>query len=483
MFIYRRKFIFISALTALMIVGFMATSLTSYFVAQESLSRNVSEQMLPLTSDNIYSEIQRDLLRPILISSVMATDTFVRDWALEGEEDSTRIISYLNEIQQQYDTITAFYVSEATRQYYHPTGVLKTVSEQDPADAWYFRVRGLQQDYEVNVDTDTADRSRVSIFINYRVLDYNGQYIGATGVGLSVAAVTRLIDIYQQRYDRSIYFIDRQGKVTLTGSDDQRLNQIQDEIGFSDVAAQILGSPMATLEYDSNNQTVFLNSRLVPEFDWYLIVEQVGSGDGERLDNTLLLNLLLSAAIMALVLTIAHFTLRSYQRKLEDMATKDRLTGVANRHLFEMIFEHLTRNMQRYPRPVSIISVDIDYFKMVNDNFGHQAGDLVLQEVCQLIIKHIRDSDTICRWGGEEFVLLLDYCQIDEAVLRAREIQAAMQNLAVTFGKSKIKVTLSMGIADYRPGEALSVLMARADTALYKAKKAGRNCIECADAR
>ncbi|MDO9477184.1 MAG: diguanylate cyclase, partial [Pseudohongiella sp.] len=159
MFIYRRKFIFISALTALMIVGFMATSLTSYFVVQESLSRNVSEQMLPLTSDNIYSEIQRDLLRPILISSVMATDTFVRDWALEGEEDSARIISYLNEIQQQYNTITAFYVSDATRQYYHPSGVLKTVSEQDPADAWYFRVRGLQQDYEVNVDTDTADRS------------------------------------------------------------------------------------------------------------------------------------------------------------------------------------------------------------------------------------------------------------------------------------------------------------------------------------
>ncbi|MDP1757512.1 MAG: GGDEF domain-containing protein, partial [Pseudohongiella sp.] len=180
--------------------------------------------------------------------------------------------------------------------------------------------------------------------------------------------------------------------------------------------------------------------------------------------------------------TIAHFTLRSYQRKLEDMATKDRLTGVANRHLFEMIFEHLTRNMQRYPRPVSIISVDIDYFKMVNDNFGHQAGDLVLREVCQLIIKHIRDSDTICRWGGEEFVLLLDYCQIDEAVLRAREIQAAIQNLAVPFGKSRIKVTLSMGIADYRSGEALDVLMARADTALYKAKKAGRNCIVCADA-
>src|SRR5690606_5642793 len=142
-------------------------SLTSYFVARESLSRNISEQMLPLTSDNIYSEIQRDLLRPILISSLMGTDTFVRDWALGGENDSERIIAYLTEIQQQYDTITAFYVSESTRQYYHPTGVIKTVNESDPADAWYFRVRNIRQPYEVNVDTDTADRSRVSIFINY----------------------------------------------------------------------------------------------------------------------------------------------------------------------------------------------------------------------------------------------------------------------------------------------------------------------------
>ena len=72
---YKRKYIFVTALTLLMIVGFTATSLTSYFVARDSLSSNISDQMLPLTSDNIYSEIQRDLLRPILISSVMASDT------------------------------------------------------------------------------------------------------------------------------------------------------------------------------------------------------------------------------------------------------------------------------------------------------------------------------------------------------------------------------------------------------------------------
>lgn len=142
---HKRKLISVVALAVLLIAGFLATSLTSYFVARDSLASSITDQMLPLTSDNIYSEIQRDLLRPILISSVMATDTFVRDWKLQGESDPQRIIAYLAEIQQEYDTITAFFVSEQSRQCYHPTGILKTVSETDPADAWYFAVRNQRE--------------------------------------------------------------------------------------------------------------------------------------------------------------------------------------------------------------------------------------------------------------------------------------------------------------------------------------------------
>jgi diguanylate cyclase (GGDEF)-like protein len=479
---YKRKVLFISALTALMIIGFMATSLTSYFVARDSLSRNISEQMLPLTSDNIYSEIQRDLLRPILISSTMATDTFVRDWSISGEEDPARITAYLNEIQRQYDTITAFFVSDATRQYYHPTGILKTVREDDPADDWYFRVRGLRAPYEVNVDTDTADRSRVSIFINYRVMDYAGQYLGATGVGLSVDAVTRLIDTYQTRYNRSIYFVDRQGTVTLTGSNDTRADRIQNEPGVRTVATQLLSSPSSSLTYlDEQDHEIFLNSRLVPEFDWYLIVEQDASDSGARLNDTLLVNSLLSIAIMALVLFIAHFTLRSYQRRLEEMATRDRLTGVANRHLFEMIFENLARSNQRYGYPTSLISIDIDHFKKVNDTYGHQAGDLVLQGVATLIRQHIRESDTLCRWGGEEFLLLLDHCTLDDAVERANRIREAVKTHSIAFGKTSIRVTLSMGATDYRQGESLEMFLARADAALYQAKAQGRDQVIRAD--
>jgi diguanylate cyclase (GGDEF)-like protein len=478
----RRKYLFVGALTILMVAGFMATSLTSYFAARDSLASSISDQMLPLTSDNIYSEIQRDLLRPILISSVMATDTFVRDWALSGEEDDERIIAYLSEIQNEYDTITAFYVSETTRRYYHPTGVLKTVTPQDPDDAWYFRVKDMRTPYEVNVDTDTADRSRVSIFINYRVLDFQGRYIGATGVGLSVQAVTRLIDTYQQRYNRTIYFVDRQGNVTLTGRDHQGVNRLQDRAGFASLATQILSTPSTSLDfYDQSGAHIYLNSRLVPEFDWYLIVEQQEAASAARLDSTLLNNLGLSAAIMILVLLIAHFTLRSYQRKLEDMATTDRLTGVANRHLFESIFEHVARSIKRYPRPVSLISIDIDYFKKVNDTHGHHAGDMVLQGVCTVIQESARDSDTLCRWGGEEFVMLLDNCSLEEAIKRADAIREAVKAHNIAFGRMTINVTLSMGVTGYHAGEPLERILSRADTALYQAKEEGRDRVVTAN--
>lgn len=103
-----RKRIFTLTISALVLLGFMATSLIGYFVARDSTSDQLQKQMLPLTSDNIYSEIQRDLLQPLLISSLMANDTFMINWAENGEQDPERLSEYLAQIQRKYNTITAF---------------------------------------------------------------------------------------------------------------------------------------------------------------------------------------------------------------------------------------------------------------------------------------------------------------------------------------------------------------------------------------
>lgn len=473
----RRKIYFVVALSALMILGFLATSLTSYYVARESLSSNISDQMLPLTSDNIYSEIQRDLLRPILISSLMATDTFVLSWVNDGEDELDEIRSYLSQIQQEYGTITAFFISDKTQNYYHPDGIIKVLSESDPADAWYYRARSLNRDYEVNVDLDTADQSRMSIFINYRVFDGRGNFIGITGVGLAVTAVSELVESYKQRYNRDIYFIDREGNHALDHGDGFS-TRIQNTPGIASLSTQILTTPSAALSYtDTSGSTVFVNSRFVPEFNWYLIVEQSGSEAEGIIRQTLLINILISGVILMIVLTGAHFTLRMYQGRLEEMATTDMLTKASNRHVVDGMFEQLSKAARRKGKSVSVICIDIDHFKEVNDTFGHQAGDTVIRGVADIIREYSRDTDVLCRWGGEEFLLLLNCCSSVEAAEIAENIRKAVKKYPVSYGREEIRVTISCGVSQTLAGESLDSVVTRVDAALYRAKEEGRDRI------
>src|SRR5690606_29978317 len=168
-------------LTVVLMTGFIATTFVSYQASKMSIRDAIIDTELPLTADNIYSEIQKDLIRPIFVSSMMATNTFLRDWVLEGEESTEKISNYLEDVQQKYGAFVSFFVSEASKRYYYGKGELKKISPDEPRDAWYYRVRDMQQPYEINVDKDLAHADALTIFVNYRVLDYNNRYIGATG--------------------------------------------------------------------------------------------------------------------------------------------------------------------------------------------------------------------------------------------------------------------------------------------------------------
>lgn len=147
----------------LLLAGFLTNSISNYLVSRSNVRKTIMESSLPLTSDNVYSEIQRDLLQPIFISSLMANDAFLRDWVINGERHEEKITKYLNEIKVEYGTITSFFVSEKTRKYYHAHGVLKEVKEDEPRDEWYFRVRSMADTFEINVDQDMANRDEMTI--------------------------------------------------------------------------------------------------------------------------------------------------------------------------------------------------------------------------------------------------------------------------------------------------------------------------------
>lgn len=471
----KKRFIWI--LSLLLLAAFAVTSGISYQVAHDSLSKQIKENNLPLTSDNIYSEIQQDLLQPIFISSLMAQDTFVRDWAIDQEQTPEDLIRYLKEIQGKYDTVTSFFVSESSRKYYHSSGVLKQIEDINPDDAWYFRVRSLpkSENYEVNIDTDTADQNRTVIYVNYKVFDFEGNFIGVTGVGLAVENVRRLIELYQQRYNRNVYFTDRQGNVTLHSEQYRGALNLQETPGLEKLATRILTSPSSAFAYQQEGKTVYLNSRLVPEFKWYLVVEQDDARSERKLLTTFWINIGLSLLVTLGVLIIANMTLGRYQRKLELMASTDKLTGAANRQAFEEHFAKTLALSVLDSSPISVLLMDIDHFKKVNDSHGHNVGDLVIQTLSHLLGGQLGKDDLLCRWGGEEFLILLPNCSLSQAADLAEKLRLIVAERELSVNGSQIKVTMSSGVAEYRRSEKPEELINRVDIALYQAKEQGRN--------
>lgn len=168
---------------------------------------------------------------------------------------------------------------------------------------------------------------------------------------------------------------------------------------------------------------------------------------------------------------------KKVQAELERIVTLDPLTSLFNRrHFFELTQQELERS-RRYNRPISIIMLDIDHFKQVNDRFGHLVGDRVIVEVARRIQKALRRIDLACRYGGEEFAILLPETNLHQAEMVATRLWQLVTRQPTVSGELKLKITVSVGVATYQLEGMITVdtLLDQADKAMYKAKQAGRN--------
>ncbi|MDD5161172.1 MAG: diguanylate cyclase [Sulfuricurvum sp.] len=157
---------------------------------------------------------------------------------------------------------------------------------------------------------------------------------------------------------------------------------------------------------------------------------------------------------------------------IQSISMTDPLTGIANRLHFTMVYEHAINVAAREQKPLGIIFFDIDYFKQVNDRYGHLKGDKVLKQISDMVMKQLRKSDIYARWGGEEFVILLPDTSLYQAFQLAEMLRVAIE--LENFGTSE-KITCSFGVAVLEENESAEMLLKRADELLYQAKESGRN--------
>jgi diguanylate cyclase (GGDEF)-like protein len=181
-------------------------------------------------------------------------------------------------------------------------------------------------------------------------------------------------------------------------------------------------------------------------------------------------------------LSVSGLSTMSHERLLhryERLALTDELTGLPNRRFFDENAPRLVRRAQRDGKPVSLLVMDLDHFSDINERVGHSGGDRVLAAFAEALRAHVRPTDIVCRYGGEEFCALLVDVRLEQAVAAAGRLRTAVAGLAVEIGGRPVAFTVSIGVASL-VGDDLAGALERADQALYRAKHAGRNRVAAA---
>ena len=188
-------------------------------------------------------------------------------------------------------------------------------------------------------------------------------------------------------------------------------------------------------------------------------------------------NLLLFVVMMAMLTSYYWGKIASAEKRLRTLGTVDALTGLHNRHYFEKAWSLACAQQRRAKGTLCLLMVDLDHFKPLNDTHGHQAGDRMLVECGRIFREAVRDIDTLARWGGEEFALLLPGTTLEQSKVVAERMRAGIEALVVIYQGAELRCTASVGLTEMLPADTLDQMIMRADQALYNSKMAGRNCV------
>ncbi len=183
---------------------------------------------------------------------------------------------------------------------------------------------------------------------------------------------------------------------------------------------------------------------------------------------------MVSFVLLNIVAFMLCYTLRKQKLQLYKLTIMDPLTGVGNRRILLENLSHVLKQYQRDQRPATLIIFDIDWFKKINDIHGHTVGDKILIKISQIVSDRIRAGDRLFRYGGEEFVILLENTPLENARYLAEELRVLVESSKLLPESS---VTISMGVSEVDSDDNVEIWLERADAALYKAKNSGRNLV------
>lgn len=280
---------------------------------------------------------------------------------------------------------------------------------------------------------------------------------------------------FRLKYNFNVYFINDEGEVIISELDTNTISNINNVPELSDIKADLISKGSQLFEYILNGETVLLNRKYIPELDLYLLVEAKMNDFTNEVKETFYFNIVVSLLLTIAITLIVLVYVRSIHVRLNQLADNDPLTGLPNRRFFNRSLEHALLLKKRNNTNLSVLFIDLDNFKMINDTKGHDVGDKVLKRIAKILNITIRETDFISRWGGEEFIVLLLDSDVDGAVLSAEKLCKSIEQDESLISLVGHKVTASLGVTVVQADDGIDAIFKRVDRALYKAKAVGKN--------
>lgn len=269
---------------------------------------------------------------------------------------------------------------------------------------------------------------------------------------------------------------------------DLYLEPIGAAAGWGALAVWVWLPPLQVLAFLMLADRTALRFALLVPLAYVVVALPYALGSGQGTGTSAAPLLALQAMVAGGMTALALYVLSGFQRRLRtveatavamhELANTDALTGVPNRRRAEQTLQLEMRRSQRYRRALSVVLLDLDDFKRLNDVHGHALGDEVLVALAERLSLALRSSDTFARWGGEEFLVVAPETTLADAVVLAEALRGRMR-LAPLVANHAVRA--SFGVAEFRPGEPLSDLLRRADDALYEAKRSGKDCVRSSE--
>ena len=385
------------------------------------------------------------------------------------EQTSEIFRAYLTELSAKYGYSTAFIVDDDTLNYYTEWGYIKTLDISNADDNWYIPFKNSKKYYELNIDNDQANNDRLTIYVNLKIKDDDGKYLGTCGVGVPVESIVNFISDIEKRSNIDIKVLSSTGSIKLTNE-----GLAQNEKVIPQVYTMLQKyNNKNDFEYEPFDKDGYIILKYIPECNWFISITFKG-GQITTFSTLISKDIIICLVILLALLITISTVISLYSKKItkyEQAALIDQLTGLKNRRAFEIAMKEISLlpSISDY----SVIIMDVNGLKKTNDDFGHRVGDELLMGASKCLKEFYENHCEVYRIGGDEFLAFTN-----EPIDNQYDLITRFKSTLKSFKHDKItELGISIGIANAADNNITNIedLIRLADRKMYEDKEAFYN--------